>query len=47
MRRFGTHIHGGMMALGHYMIMIELECTFVLDNGVLCDGLEVHGKHLV
>ena len=37
MRRFGTHIHGGMM------VMIEIECTCVIDNGVLCDGIEVHG----
>ena len=35
------------MALGHYMMIIELECTFVLNNGVLCDRIEVHGKHLV
>ena len=46
MRRFGTHIHGGMMALGHY-VMIDFECTFVLYDGVICDGIEVHGKHLV
>ena len=34
-----------MMALGYYMTMEEIECTLVLDNGVLCNGLEVHGKH--
>ena len=40
------HQHnGGMMALGNYMIMIEIECNSVHDNGVLCDGIEVHVKN--
>ena len=77
MRRFGTHINGGMMALGHYMIIDgALEIIWVskfinmmvckpmivgsfdlmeylvmipssLNNGVIFDGLKVHGNYLV
>ena len=46
-RRSSNPIGDVMMDLGHYMIMIELEFNFVLNNGVICDGIEVHGKHLV